>query len=147
MPVARQNLIVATGRRSCSATSAGVRSRSIVCVSLSVKDKWNHALLSLLCNDNDIMYARDMADQQSPTAFNRQVGRNIGHIRRAAEMSQADLAQELTRRGFPIQQQTILTIEKGTRPLKLEEAEEIAKVLRVDPRSLVESDDERTALL
>jgi len=85
--------------------------------------------------------------QQAPTPFNQRVGANVGKFRRAADMSQAELAQELTRRGFPMQQQTILTIEKGTRPLKLDEFAVMADVLRIDPGSLVDATDERTAAL
>jgi len=71
----------------------------------------------------------------------------MGQLRRAARLSQADLADKLTRAGFPMKQQTILTIERGSRPLKLEEAHVIAEVLGVDPRSLVETAAERIAAL
>jgi hypothetical protein len=46
-------------------------------------------------------------------------------------MSQSELAHELALRGMPFQQQTILKVEKGARPLRLEEADAIARILGV----------------
>jgi transcriptional regulator with XRE-family HTH domain len=72
-------------------------------------------------------------NQQVPIDFNVRVGGNLQQLRKEKGMSQTDLAQELTERGFPFQQQTILKIEKGARPLKLEEAQVIAEILGVHP--------------
>jgi transcriptional regulator with XRE-family HTH domain len=77
-----------------------------------------------------------MTDQQQSTDFNQRVGANLQEIRKAAGWSQADLAAELTRRGMPFYQPTILKIEKGSRPLKLEEACAIADALEIDVASL-----------
>jgi len=57
-------------------------------------------------------------------------------------MSQAALARELENRGLPFRQQTIVKVEKGQRPLRLIEAEEIANALEVDIQALVAIDDE-----
>jgi transcriptional regulator with XRE-family HTH domain len=85
--------------------------------------------------------------KQSPITFNQRVGANIQKFRKAVGMSQAELGRALGHRGFPMEQQTILTIERGSRPLKLEEFAVIAELLRVDPGSLVEKLDERSAAL
>jgi transcriptional regulator with XRE-family HTH domain len=77
-------------------------------------------------------------DQPESIDFNARVGANIKRLRAAAGLSQADLAHQLTERGFPFQQQTILKVEKGIRPLKLEEAQEIAEILRTNTAQLSE---------
>jgi transcriptional regulator with XRE-family HTH domain len=78
--------------------------------------------------------------------FNELVGASVQRFRKARGMSQADLARELSRLGLPFQQQTVLKVEKGTRPLKFEEAYAIAVMLGVDPAALVENaDDEEWA--
>lgn len=57
-------------------------------------------------------------------------------------LSQADLAQQLTDRGLAFQQQTVLKVEKGSRPLRLEEAVQIADVLETDLGHLLERSPE-----
>ena len=85
--------------------------------------------------------------QHESIDFNQRVGANVQRFRTAAGMSQAELADELTHRGYTFQQQGILKVERGSRPLKLEEAQVIAEVLRVDPESLTKQMDERLAAL
>lgn len=63
--------------------------------------------------------------------FNGAVGQNLQLLRKAAGLSQADLAEHLSARGYPFAQQTVLKVEKGTRPLKLDEAAQIADVVGV----------------
>jgi transcriptional regulator with XRE-family HTH domain len=58
-------------------------------------------------------------------------GRTVQRFRKAVGMSQTDLAQALTERGASFQQQTVLKVEKGSRPLKLDEAALIADILTV----------------
>jgi transcriptional regulator with XRE-family HTH domain len=64
-------------------------------------------------------------------------GRCLLH-RKAKGYSQSDMARLLEDRGLPFQQQTILKIEKGSRPLKLEEAYMIADVLDIELSLLTE---------
>lgn len=80
----------------------------------------------------------------SPTelTFDEAVGRNIQELRKARGMSQAALARALEERGLPFRQQTIVKVEKGQRPLRLIEAEEISMALEVDIRALVDIEDE-----
>jgi transcriptional regulator with XRE-family HTH domain len=66
------------------------------------------------------------------------VGANLQLHRKAKGYSQSDLAGMLEQRGLPFQQQTILKIEKGTRPLKLKEAYVIADILGIELSSLTE---------
>jgi len=54
------------------------------------------------------------------------VGANIRQLRTAAGLSQGELASRL---GESYRQQTLLKIEKGSRPLRLTEAAVLAKVL------------------
>jgi transcriptional regulator with XRE-family HTH domain len=70
-------------------------------------------------------------DQQESKDFNRRVGRTVQQFRKGAGLSQAELAQELAERGFPFGQTTVVKVEQGSRPLKLEEAQAIAELLGV----------------
>ena len=90
----------------------------------------------------DRVYPPDVTRTQQPTDFNKRVGANVKHYRLARGMSQADLAAQLTVRDFPFHQQAILKVEKGTRPLKVEEISVIADILGVDMAALLRSDDE-----
>lgn len=75
--------------------------------------------------------------QQKPTDFNRQVGQNVQRFRKAASLSQAELAQELAERGLPFGQTTVVKVEQGTRPLKLEEAQAVAELLGISTPVLI----------
>ncbi|HEY6665577.1 MAG TPA: helix-turn-helix transcriptional regulator [Propionibacteriaceae bacterium] len=66
------------------------------------------------------------------------MGANLQLHRKAKGYSQSDLAGLLEQRGLPFQQQTILKIEKGSRPLKLEEAFVIADTLDIELSALTE---------
>jgi transcriptional regulator with XRE-family HTH domain len=68
--------------------------------------------------------------------FDQQVGRNVARLRLAKELSQADVAQALTEWGVPWHQQTQQKVERGVRPLRLQEAVGLAEVLRVDTQAL-----------
>lgn len=57
------------------------------------------------------------------------VGANIRKAREALGLSQAQVAKHV---GLGFQQQTIVKIEKGDRPLRLSEAVRVAKVLGVE---------------
>jgi hypothetical protein len=54
-------------------------------------------------------------------------------------MSQAELAHELTAHGFSWVQQTVVRVENGSQPLKLEEAVAVGKALGVDVSVLSQS--------
>lgn len=60
--------------------------------------------------------------------FNWQVGRQVEALRKEAEMSQTDLARAL---GEPFHQPTVVRVESGQRPLRLEEAARVAAIFRV----------------
>lgn len=63
------------------------------------------------------------------------IGGNVKTLRQAAGMSQTDLAERI---GQGFRQQTILKIEKGTRPLRLTEAADIANALGVRFEALID---------
>jgi transcriptional regulator with XRE-family HTH domain len=79
-----------------------------------------------------------VSNRSLPIDFNQRVGANLQLHRKAKGYSQADLAGLLEQHGLPFQQQTILKIEKGSRPLKLEEAFVIADILGIELSSLTE---------
>ena len=64
--------------------------------------------------------------------MDRLIGGNVQQFRNAKKMSQAQLADAMTAKtGQPVAQQTILKIEKGTRPLRYSEAVAVAEALDV----------------
>ena len=71
-----------------------------------------------------------------------QVGRNVKQLREALGMSQAEVAEGMTKDGcagfYP---QTILKVEKGTRSLKFTEADSLARVLKVPMSALLNPGD------
>jgi transcriptional regulator with XRE-family HTH domain len=67
------------------------------------------------------------------------VGSNVKHIRDQLGMSQAEVAEGMTEDGCPgFYPQTILKVEKGTRSLKLTEADSLARVLNVQLSALLD---------
>lgn len=64
-------------------------------------------------------------------SFDELVGANVQRIRKAVGLSQAELADAISTDDERIPQQTIVKIEKGTRPLKYAEAVRISKSLKV----------------
>jgi transcriptional regulator with XRE-family HTH domain len=88
-----------------------------------------------------------VTDQQVSIDFNERVGANVQRFRKAAGVSQAELARQLSERGFSFQQPTVLKVEKGSRPLKADELAAIAEILHIAPGSLFEQVDERLAAL
>lgn len=87
------------------------------------------------------VYRDCVAAPQLSTLLNQRIGENLQRFRKASGMSQADLAAELTRRGLPFQQQTILKIEKGARPLRGDELAIVAELVGVDVRVILEYSD------
>ena len=59
------------------------------------------------------------------------IGENMQRLRSALSMSQADLASRMKDAGFKWSQATVWSVEKGERPLRLSEAEELSALLRV----------------
>jgi len=78
-----------------------------------------------------MVYRPTVTIEADSTDFNERVGANVQRFRKAAGLSQADLAHALSQRGASFQQQTVLKVEKGSRPLKLDEAVLIADILKM----------------
>jgi transcriptional regulator with XRE-family HTH domain len=97
-----------------------------------------------MCNTKSV-YGALVDDQAVSTDFNKTVGANIQRLRKTKGMSQADLARELTTRGFPFQQQGVLKLEGGTRPLRFEEGLAIAEIFDVNPALLSDPPAEAAA--
>jgi transcriptional regulator with XRE-family HTH domain len=68
--------------------------------------------------------------------FDEAVGKNVAALRQGRGWSQSDLADRVNERGETFRQQTILKIEKGSRPMKLSEALNIAAALETSPFAL-----------
>ena len=105
----------------------------------------NTILLVLTCGTNSV-YRSHVDSTQPPTNVNKRLGGNIQRLRKAKGMSQADLARELTARGFPFQHQGILKLEGGTRPLRFAEGLAIAEIFDVNPAMLSDPPTEVAAL-
>jgi len=74
---------------------------------------------------------------------NRMIGERLKQVRLQRGLSQAGLAEQ----SGVFQQQTILKIEKGTRPLRLDEAIRLAQVLGVTVNDLLTSEDRADLLM
>ena len=64
------------------------------------------------------------------TTSDEQIGRNLAQLR--GDMSQKDLAAEMRKRGWKWSQATVWSIEKGERPLRLAEAQDIVALMEAD---------------
>lgn len=71
-------------------------------------------------------------DDEFGEGFDKRVGAAIQELRKSRGMTQATLAEEVTARGVAWRQQTVLKVEKGQRPLRLQEADAVARALAVD---------------
>lgn len=81
-----------------------------------------------------------MDDTLDPPAaegdYDAQVGRMIQSTRKARGVTQAQLAALVEERGLQMRQQTVVKIEQGRRPLRLQEAQALADALGIDLDSL-----------
>src|SRR4051794_21320934 len=66
-------------------------------------------------------------------------GQIVRRLRRAADMSQAVIADELSARGVPMTQMQMSRLEAGTRPIRLNEAIALAEVFRIAAGDLLGS--------
>lgn len=83
------------------------------------------------------MYCRDVMEDDK--TYDSQVGANIREIRTARGMTQAQLAEMVSKQGITFRQQTVVKIEAGQRPLRLREADVVANALDVDLASLLDT--------
>ncbi|MBF8187315.1 helix-turn-helix transcriptional regulator [Nonomuraea sp. K274] len=78
-----------------------------------------------------------MADEPNPHAlWEHNFIQQMKLLREARKMTQTDLARELKAFGLPFHQPTVQRIENGERPVRLNEAHLIARVLGVDVQSM-----------
>jgi transcriptional regulator with XRE-family HTH domain len=71
-------------------------------------------------------------DTEAGSEADRLIGANVQQFRNAKKMSQAQLAEAMSEKtGQQVAQQTILKIEKGTRPLRYSEAVGLAAALDI----------------
>ncbi|WP_221586056.1 helix-turn-helix transcriptional regulator [Microbacterium sp. G2-8] len=75
----------------------------------------------------------------------KQIGQNLARMR--GEMSQKDLADAMREIGFKWSQATVWSVEKGERPLRLTEAEAIARALGTGTWKLTAVEPESVAML
>lgn len=67
----------------------------------------------------------------------RRIGRNLRRIREALELTQQDVAERLREKGHRFHQTQIAKIERGERPLRVNEWLAIAEVLKIDAHELM----------
>lgn len=70
-------------------------------------------------------------------SWEKTFGEQVRRIRKAHGMSQSDLARALAGTGVPRHQSTIAKLETATRPLRLNEACEIAAALGADLNTML----------
>lgn len=75
-------------------------------------------------------------------SLDRLIGKNLQTLRVSKGLSQAELASAISTATERIPQQTIVRIEKGTRPIKFAEAVRLCRALDVQLDSLVGEDGE-----
>lgn len=86
------------------------------------------------------------SDDQVDDDFDKTVGANVRRYRMARGLSQAELADILSKQaGERIHQQTIQKIEKGSRPLKYSEAVQLSSVLQIPLYELRAGESEASA--
>lgn len=73
------------------------------------------------------------------TVSDEQIGRNIARFR--GTVSQKQIASEMRALGWKWSQATMWSLEKGERPLRLAESEDLARVLRVPVTDLLQETD------
>lgn len=61
------------------------------------------------------------------TAKDEQIGRNLVHLR--GERPQTEIAEAMRERGYKWSQATVWAVEKGERPLRLTEADDLSQIL------------------
>lgn len=66
-----------------------------------------------------------------------EIGKNLTRFRAAAGLTQQRLGALMTQRGWKWSQTTVYNVEKGERPLRLREAEDVAHVVGVTVNDLV----------
>ena len=82
----------------------------------------------------------------SEREFNQQVGRNVAAIRRSKGITQAELAQTMSRlKPLSWYQQTVAKVETGSRSLKFLDAVDLARVLDVSTDDLLDQDGQAKA--
>nr|ANY57916.1 XRE transcriptional regulator [uncultured bacterium] len=88
--------------------------------------------------------------ERAPVDLETQVGARIAHLRTAHGWSQAQLGERLAEHGLPLPQPLVYRVEKGRRPLRVNEAQAFARTFGVDLTDLLggpERADRESALL
>lgn len=67
-------------------------------------------------------------EQDVRAPANQRIGENLRRLRAQKDMSQADLAKEMTARGWPWHQQTVAQTESGKRPIRADELEVVSRI-------------------
>jgi transcriptional regulator with XRE-family HTH domain len=76
--------------------------------------------------------ANDRArDRYQPSHIEVQFGERVAELRKANNLTQAELSALVSKSGYPLHQTTVAKLEKGLRPTSLGEASAIATILGV----------------
>src|SRR6476660_3834677 len=76
-------------------------------------------------------------DEHFNARFDARVGSRVRQLRKAAGVTQTELADQLTKLGLSFHQPKLVQVEQGRRSLKFEEAQAIAQILGVDVSLLI----------
>lgn len=71
------------------------------------------------------------------TQLDRWIGSNVERLRKRRELNQVDVAERMSDDGFKWSQRTVWAVEKGERPLRLAEAQVLARGFKVGLDELV----------
>ena len=78
-----------------------------------------------------------MVHRYKPLEGEALVAHNLKVLRKAARLSQEDVAERMTRLGFKLHQTQVAKIENGTRPVRFDEVIGLAKALSVPPENFM----------
>jgi transcriptional regulator with XRE-family HTH domain len=81
--------------------------------------------------------SRTTSDAEGPVAAEALLAERLRALREAADLTQGQLAERMTQLGFPMHQTAIAKIERGQRPVRLNEVAAFAAALRVPVTDLL----------
>lgn len=107
------------------------------CVDDAIDDDQRQQMRELAAQGKGWRKVKGPALAESAMEFEREVGRNISHLREARQWSQSRLAEEMRIVGFNMHQTTIAKIENGKRPLRVAELDAFAVTFDMPPEALM----------
>jgi transcriptional regulator with XRE-family HTH domain len=107
-------------------------------------DKAADSLLSISTRRNQAATVITVSNTRQRTTgldLEAEVGRRVRALREAQGLSQQQLGHELASLGFPMEQPTVYKLEKGARPIRINELAALAQVFSVSVQELLPAPD------